>query len=48
LGTLADKYPVVEEEKVAEVVEEFRQLLLKAFTEAKKKNRDKKIRISLK
>ena len=48
LGTLADKYPAVEEEKLGDVVEEFRQLLLKAFAEAKKKNRDKKIRISLK
>ena len=48
LGTLAEKYPAVEEEKLGDVVEEFRQLLLKAFAEANKKNRDKKIRISLK
>lgn len=48
LETLADKYPAVEEEKLGDVVEEFQQLLLKAFAEAKKKNRDKKIRISLK
>jgi hypothetical protein len=48
LQMLAAKYPVVEEEKVAEVVEEFRQLLSKAFAEAQQKNRGKKIRISLK
>jgi len=48
LQRFGEKYPAVEEDKINDAVEEFRQLLLNAFAEAKKKNRDKKIRINLK
>jgi len=47
LRRLKDRFPVVEEEKLESVVQEFRKLLQSAFDEAKKHNPRKKITISL-
>lgn len=47
LKRLRDKFPIVEEDKLEGVVEEFRTLLHNAFSEIKKRNPGKKVTISL-
>jgi len=47
LRSLKDQFPVVEEEKLESVVQEFRKLLQSAFVEAKKHNPGKRVTISL-